>query len=159
MNDCPINLFHVQAGDGAVAKARRQIAALVNELGLPLSGHAVADAQLCTSEIITNALIHAGGECWVQVEWTGNHLKVEVTDRSLRLPVVLTPDYEKGSGRGLALVDSLAYSWGWEPRELGKTVHFLIAADASLTGDERLGALVRRTREKATPPAGAVAAA
>ncbi|MDH6117003.1 ATP-binding protein [Kitasatospora sp. GAS204B] len=150
MNDRPADVFHVQSADGAVAQARHRIASAIRELGLPLSPHAVADVLLCASEIITNALIHAGGECWVRTEWTGRHLKVEVTDRSLRLPTVLTPDFEKGSGRGLTLVDSLTCSWGWERREQGKAVHFLVTADAALTADERLGALVRSAHQKAT---------
>ncbi|MDH6117498.1 anti-sigma regulatory factor (Ser/Thr protein kinase) [Kitasatospora sp. GAS204A] len=128
-----IEALHVRAGAHAVAQARRWIAALLQERELPLSGDAVADVLLCASEIITNALVHAGGECWVRAEWTGVHLRVEVADRSLRLPAVLTPEIEQGSGRGLALVDALAYSWGWEPRELGKAVHFVVAADLALT--------------------------
>ncbi|WP_329562521.1 ATP-binding protein [Kitasatospora sp. NBC_01266] len=127
-----LDAFHVRVGEGAVARARWRIAAQVRERELPLSREAVADVLLCASEIITNALVHAGGECWVSTEWTGAHLRVEVTDRSRRLPAVLAPGIEQGSGRGLALVDALAYSWGWEPRELGKAVHFTVAADVAL---------------------------
>lgn len=128
-----IETLHVGAEADAVAQARRWIAALLRERELPLSRDAVADALLCASEVITNALVHAGGECWVRAEWTGSHLRIEVTDRSLRLPAMLTPEIERGSGRGLALVGALAYSWGWEPRELGKAVHFVVAADLALT--------------------------
>ncbi|MCX4746648.1 ATP-binding protein [Kitasatospora sp. NBC_01287] len=123
--------FHVQAGDGAVAGARRWVAAVIRAWELPLSREAVADVQLCTSEIVTNALVHAGAECWVRTEWTGSHLKVSVRDRSLRLPCVLAPDFDKGSGRGLTLVDSVAHSWGWNPSDSGKAVHFLVAADSA----------------------------
>ncbi len=110
---------------------------------VPLSKSALADVKLCAGEIITNALLHAGGECWVRTCWTGRHLRVEVADRSLRLPSVPASGEEAVSGRGLALVDAFAYSWGWEPHELGKLVHFMIAADTMITGHMRLTRLVQ----------------
>ena len=135
--------FHVEAGEDAIHNARHRIVSVAGSWGVPLSRAALNDVKLCTSEIITNSLLHAGGECWVTTTWTGEHLRVEVFDRSLRLPCVLSPSEGVPSGRGLALVDAFAYSWGWEPRELGKVVFFLIAADAALTGDRRLSALAR----------------
>ncbi len=87
--------------------------------------------RLCASELITNALIHAGGECWVTVRWTGCRLRVAVIDRSPLLPVVGTAAESAGSGRGLALVEAFAHSWGWEPQLVGKAVHFLITTDAT----------------------------
>ncbi|MEY9946716.1 ATP-binding protein [Kitasatospora sp. GAS1066B] len=132
MNDhSTVDEFRVRWSDGAVSQARTRIVGLIRDL--PLSGASLADVELCASELITNALIHAGGECWVRVAWTGSHVKVQVTDRSLRLPVVLKPDWQTGSGRGLALVASFASSWGWEPNASGKAVHFLVAADTALT--------------------------
>jgi hypothetical protein len=102
--------------------------------------------------VIANALVHAGGECWVTVSWTCAHLRVEVTDRSLKLPDMLPESMTSNSGRGLALVNALASSWGWEPKELGKIVYFLIAADSQLTGDPRLIALLHTAGARVPAP-------
>ncbi|MDH6133563.1 anti-sigma regulatory factor (Ser/Thr protein kinase) [Kitasatospora sp. MAA4] len=121
--------FHVVLGDDAVRRARERIADAAVGAGLPLSRSALADAKLCASETITNALLHAGGECRVRVEWTGWQLRVAIADRSVRLPSVLPATVGQTTGRGLALVDAFACSWGWESTQLGKVVHFLITAD------------------------------
>lgn len=113
------------------------------DVRLPLSRSALADVKLCASEVITNALVHAGGECWVNAVWTGGRLRVAVADRSRRPPSVLPATVAQASGRGLAIVQAFACSWGWEPTEFGKIVHFLVAADTVFTDDGRLTALVR----------------
>lgn len=95
---------------------------------MPLALEAQGDLRLCASEVVTNALEHGGGECRVTVRWTGRQLMVEVADRSRRAPMVLCPADDLTSGRGLALVQALADSWGWEPSEWGKVVRFAFAA-------------------------------
>ncbi|WP_052396988.1 ATP-binding protein [Streptomyces sp. NRRL F-5123] len=135
--------FHVQAGADAVGDARRRIVLAARHWNVPLSDSALADVELCASEIITNALTHAGDECWVRTHWTGQFLQVEVTDRSLRPPVSSTASPDDTSGRGLAMVECFSHAWGWVPKELGKTVFFIVAAEAVLTGTTRLSALAR----------------
>ncbi|WP_051969428.1 ATP-binding protein [Kitasatospora azatica] len=123
--------FHVTAGVDAVRRARDRIVAVAQRWGVPLSRDALADLRLCASEVVTNALEHAGGDCRVTVRWTGDQLRVEVVDRSCRAPVLLAAGDELPSGRGLALVAALAGSWGWEPTAAGKVVHFAFAADTA----------------------------
>ncbi|MGO4214318.1 ATP-binding protein [Terriglobus sp. YAF25] len=91
-------VFHVEDGDNAVRDARERIAAIAAAWRVPLSRAALGDVKLCATEIITNALTHAGGECWVTAEWTGSHLEVAVRDRSLRPPVVVPFAHERESG-------------------------------------------------------------
>ncbi|MFD0275647.1 ATP-binding protein [Kitasatospora sp. NPDC127111] len=62
------DLFHVVADERAVYAARERIVAVATRWGVPLSRAALGDVKLCASEIITNALTHAGGECWVTAE-------------------------------------------------------------------------------------------
>ncbi|WP_435176382.1 ATP-binding protein [Actinacidiphila sp. bgisy145] len=138
--------FHVQAGTEAVSRARRRISGTARHWNVPLSDSALADVELCASEIIANALTHAGRECWVRTHWTGQFLQVEVTDRSLRPPVVRSATSEATSGRGLALVESFSHGWGWVPRGLGKTVFFIVADEAVLAGAHGTGALARTAR-------------
>jgi hypothetical protein len=142
--------FHVQAGADAVGDARRRIVLAARRWSVPLSPSALADVELCASEIITNALTHAGDECWVRTHWTGQFLQVEVTDRSLRPPVASTAAPEDAGGRGLAMVECFAHTWGWVPKELGKTVFFVVAGEAALTGTPRLSALVRAAQARIT---------
>jgi hypothetical protein len=113
--------------------------------------------ELCASEIITNALTHAGDECWVRTHWTGQFLQVEVTDRSLRPPVASSASPEDTRGRGLAMVECFSHTWGWVPKELGKTVFFVVAGEAALTGTPRLSALVRAAQARITEVGSTVA--
>ncbi|MCX4745574.1 ATP-binding protein [Kitasatospora sp. NBC_01287] len=119
--------FQVTAADHAVRRARDRIVAVAAGWGVPLTQEALGDLRLCTSEVVTNALEHAGGECLVTVRWTGRQLLVEVADRSRRAPLVLAPGTELSSGRGLALVQALADSWTWERNDHGKVVRFSFA--------------------------------
>jgi anti-sigma regulatory factor (Ser/Thr protein kinase) len=80
---------------------------------------------LLTSELVTNAIVHGSGDATLVVEVARDHLHVEVLDsapmRNLQ-PLQVEPSSEHG--RGLAIVDALASSWGVEPRYVGKAVWF-----------------------------------
>ena len=143
--------FHITGqNDDPLRQARDNVARVALDWGLPLSRHAISDLKLCTTEVVANALKHAGGECWIKVIWTGEHLKVEVHDRSLRLPYLSTADETAESGRGLFLVEAFTQSWGWEPKGLGKVVFFIVGPD-QVTDDQRLGQLVRAANAVAPP--------
>ena len=80
--------------------------------------------ELLTSEVVTNALLHArcAGELAVYV--SPDSIRVEVEDPSALLPTVQDASIESVSGRGLTIVDGLARSWGVEPGVGGKRVWF-----------------------------------
>jgi len=123
------------AGDPRSAgEARRFVATTLEEWQL---GPLLETVTLLTSELVTNAIVHAGSEVDVVVRLTGEAARVEVTDRSDALPALRTAAEEEGSGRGLALVEALARRWG--TRHLvsgGKTVWFEITrASASETSN------------------------
>ncbi|MFC6065680.1 SpoIIE family protein phosphatase [Streptomyces ochraceiscleroticus] len=86
------------------------------------------DARLLTSELLTNAVRHAGGPVRLRLCRTESGLTVEVTDRSPQFPHPRTPGTGDESGRGLTLVDALADSWGTRPAEDGKSVWFTLCA-------------------------------
>ena len=83
---------------------------------------------LLVSEVATNALVHGHGQVRVQVEHHGSVLRVEVDDDNPTLPAVRRATAFEEGGRGLALVDALASSWGSEPTGAGKRVWFEVAA-------------------------------
>ncbi|MGW8064780.1 SpoIIE family protein phosphatase [Streptomyces ziwulingensis] len=102
-----------------------------SELGLPgteqLTGHLVADALVTVSELVTNAVVHAGTDVEVvcRLEETGT-LVVEATDHHpSRAPGSGdhgTPHEIVEYGRGLRLVAALSEAWGITYRPGTKTV-------------------------------------
>nr|WP_168510086.1 ATP-binding protein [Streptomyces sp. S1D4-11]QIY97541.1 ATP-binding protein [Streptomyces sp. S1D4-11] len=84
-----------------------------------LDDELVDAATLCTSELVTNACVHAKGDgsaLWVSVESTG--VRVVVYDGDESPPVIreLTPEGWERGGRGLYLVDAFTGGcWGSTP--------------------------------------------
>jgi anti-sigma regulatory factor (Ser/Thr protein kinase) len=86
---------------------------------------AIEAAELLTSELVTNAIVHGSGDPILNVSVGGSRLRIEVHDSDPTID--LTPqrfDVPSARGRGLALVDALSSSWGVEPRSGGKAVWF-----------------------------------
>jgi len=81
-------------------------------------------AQLLTSELVTNAVLHARTTVELFVAVSGNRLRVRVTDRGAGSPEVLDAPSTAESGRGLMLVDALASRWGVDRDQQCKAVWF-----------------------------------
>ncbi|MEV4948734.1 ATP-binding protein [Streptomyces sp. NPDC053755] len=82
-------------------------------------------AELLTSELVTNALIHTEHGAVVTATVVPENLRVEVRDFVPGLTAPHVPAADDGThGRGLVLVDALADSWGVEDQEVGKVVWF-----------------------------------
>ncbi|MGH9012028.1 MAG: response regulator [Acidimicrobiia bacterium] len=80
---------------------------------------------LLVSELVTNAVIHAGSEVEVMVRLTATAARIEVTDASAQAIAPRDATSEEDSGRGLALVGNLAQRWGVRRAPGGgKTVWF-----------------------------------
>lgn len=91
----------------------------------------IADAAvLLTSELTTNAILHARSDLTVIVRLDDGVIRVEVADDNPRLPSPSFIPVEALSGRGLNLVQAVASSWGIEKHEDGKTVWFELARSA-----------------------------
>ena len=83
-------------------------------------------AILLVSELVTNAIVHASSTIRLRVG-VGSDIRVEVRDASDDAPVAEVADADHESGRGLAIVTTLAESWDWSPRPGGKVVWFELA--------------------------------
>lgn len=83
-------------------------------------------AELAISELVTNAVVHAGTEIAVRIRAVERALRVEIEDGSTRLPVLRDWSASSGTGRGLHIVNESADRWDVEPAVHGKTVWFEI---------------------------------
>lgn len=77
---------------------------------------------LVVSELASNAVLHAGTPFTVRVRRGHDVVRVEVADRSAARPAPRPLDPTAVSGRGLAIVESLASAWGVQPSGAGKCV-------------------------------------
>jgi anti-sigma regulatory factor (Ser/Thr protein kinase) len=89
----------------------------------------VADAALLVSEVVTNAVLHAGTTIEVAIH-AREGVRVEVADGSTVLPNAKGYIADAATGRGLMLLEAMAAAWGVEVRPSGKVVWFDVAAPA-----------------------------
>ena len=109
----------------SVGEARRMIREGLVEAGRE---DLLETAELLVSEIVTNALVHAGTYIDVAFTFVGGGLRVEVADGSPHPPTVRGYGPSAGTGRGLMLLEQRVDDWGVLPGEAGKTVWFQLAA-------------------------------
>jgi len=106
---------------GSVRDARASIRRLIEGWGL---GGLAETAELCTSELATNAVIHAHSPVLLTASRLPTGVRVEVQDEAPGGVQAGSLDTVAETGRGLALVDMLSTSWGVEQDDGGKTVWF-----------------------------------
>lgn len=106
---------------GSVSRARRLVRNALVEAGLD---DLVDDATLLASEVLTNAVLHAGTSVELRCRIDTAGVRIEVSDGSTLIPSVRHYDANASTGRGLALVATLAHAWGIDAGGGGKTVWF-----------------------------------
>lgn len=120
----------VAADLGAVADARShlgEVAASWHLTDLPT-------LELVSSELIANAIVHAGSRPVVRLANLGDGcVRIEVADEAPERPVRIVPYEQHTRGLGLHIVDALCESWGvTEPGPSSKVVW----ATMRLEGDD-----------------------
>jgi serine/threonine-protein kinase RsbW len=90
--------------------------------------HVCETAELLTSELVTNAVMHGEGLIRLAVFLDAARLRVEVSDDSPTRPQLREAGAGDTGGRGLQFVDSWALAWGATPRpdRPGKDVWFTL---------------------------------
>ncbi len=125
----------------AASVARRFIGDEVRRWGV--AEEYAETAQLCLSEIVTNAYIHAGTPCEVLVGLDAGVLSVMVRDQGGQAEEDAAPltdeDPMRVHGRGLMLVEALTSRWGSERDKDGMTVWFVIELDNNLDKGSQAG--------------------
>lgn len=93
-----------------VGAARRFVAAALNTWRQPEL--LIDTAVLVTSELATNAVLHAASGFEVSVQRLPDGLLLRVNDHSPGLPVQRRHSTTSTTGRGMALLDVLCRGWG-----------------------------------------------
>jgi anti-sigma regulatory factor (Ser/Thr protein kinase) len=104
-----------------VKLARQFVSSALGELGI---SNAADDAALVVSELVTNAVVHAGTDITVRVVSHGDNARIEIADQSTEMPGLRIPNAGARTGRGLLLVEHFTQRWGVERTSSGKTVWF-----------------------------------
>lgn len=113
----------------AVPEARRALRELLRQWGRPGRSEI---AELLTSELVTNAIIHTDHDAVLTATVGPRGLRVEVRDFVARRPRLRASNTDDGThGRGLVLVQSLADAWGVRAHGVGKVVWFELDAGAA----------------------------
>jgi anti-anti-sigma regulatory factor/anti-sigma regulatory factor (Ser/Thr protein kinase) len=99
--------------------ARELVAEACHDWGLPETAIA---AEVIASELVTNAVRHAGTAMELRVTLRDQQLRVSVRDGVESLARMQTPTESDDHGRGLLIVDSIASAWGNVPVGEGKVV-------------------------------------
>jgi len=105
-------MIDVELPSTASAPARARGA--LDQLGDRISAERMRDVRLLVSELVTNAVRHAGGEAVrLIVALEGSTLRIEVHDPGSGFELKPPPDDPlRASGWGLVLVEELADRWG-----------------------------------------------
>lgn len=113
----------------SVARARSFVTEALEQWAVPEETEQLA--RLAISELVTNAIVHAGTHVVVRVRPEVDAVWVGVTDQNDSLPVRQTTEPDHVGNRGLAIVDAVARRWGVDQQfsRPGKTVWFTVALD------------------------------
>ena len=109
----------------SVGDARRLVREVLTGAG---RDDLVDAAETAVTEVVTNALVHAGTRIGLSTRIDGDGLRVEVTDGSAQLPTLRNNGALAGTGRGLLLVQRTVDRWGVDSHRTGKTVWFELAS-------------------------------
>lgn len=85
-----------------------------------------AVAMLLTSELVTNAILHARTAVHLVAKRTEKELVIEVWDGSPHAAAIPRNALESETGRGLLLVDRIAARWGVRRSQHRKVVWFAL---------------------------------
>lgn len=100
-------------------------------------------AQVAVSEIVTNALVHAGTPMRLRVI-LGEGLRVELEDGSPHLPHQRDYSSIAATGRGLHMVSQMVDKWGAYPEGDGKVVWFeIVDGESGASGPGEVSDIAR----------------
>jgi serine phosphatase RsbU (regulator of sigma subunit)/anti-sigma regulatory factor (Ser/Thr protein kinase) len=143
----------------AAAAARRFVRETLISGGMSHDDDLVTDAVLLASELVTNAVVHAGTPVQLTCRVNGTSVEVSVLDRH---PARVIPDLpgatavvDRPSGRGLLLPAALSSSWGVTYAASAKAIWFRLGPDAGPEPGADAGPAAAETARAARVPGAA----
>jgi hypothetical protein len=127
---------HPRASEGAPSPLRASLPSLLAVCHLPGLGEYADDAEIITSELVTNAVQHVRGNGTETIGVTLRHagspaaVTVAVSDSSPEGPVKRDTPAGSERGRGLQIVEALSAHWGWHQQDGGKAIFAVLAREA-----------------------------
>lgn len=122
----------LEARPDAARRARRVVEEVLDGMAPEVLDRAV----LLTSELVTNAVVHARGPMGLEVVRDDGGVEICVADGAHDNPVVRHPGLFSDSGRGMAIVASVASAWGVRHTPTGKVVWFVLSTSPSPIGPD-----------------------
>ena len=117
----------------SVPVARLQVRAALGSRGL---GEYADDAEIITSELVTNAVQHLCDNGTKTLQVTITYAKspaavtIAVSDSSPHGPVRRDTTAGSEQGRGLQIIEALSVRWGWRQEGGGKVIFAVLAREA-----------------------------
>jgi serine phosphatase RsbU (regulator of sigma subunit)/anti-sigma regulatory factor (Ser/Thr protein kinase) len=122
----------------AVAAARCFVRDTLVSWGLSGDDIQVTDAVLLASELVTNAIVHAGTRVRLTCRMNAATVEISVLDqhpaRMIPDPPSAGADVDRPSGRGLLLPAALSSSWGVTYASAAKVIWFRLGPDSGPDG-------------------------
>ena len=119
----------------AVPAARRFVRETLRSWQVLGCDDLLADAELLTSELVTNAVLHAETPVHVTCRADGSEVEVSVLDRQPGRTIPggpgRTADAHREAGRGLVMLAALSSSWGVTYAPAAKAVWFRLRPDSA----------------------------
>ncbi len=124
-----MSTLHLEPVVESTPVARHWMAAHLRDLPAEISGC----ATLLTSELVTNAVLHAATPMCITLHTLPDRIRVDVADGNPAFPSVKEYGKDAATGRGLTLFNTLASNWGVQAVEGGKIVWFELPVDFPVT--------------------------
>ena len=120
-----MSTLHLEPVVESTPVARHWVAAHLRDLPAEVTGC----AALLTSELVTNAVLHAATPMCVTLHILPDRIRVDVADGNPAFPSIKEYGKDAATGRGLTLFNTLASNWGVQAVEGGKIVWFELPVD------------------------------
>jgi len=126
----PLISFTLPGTPYSVQMARFYVRTALNYHDL---GDYIEDTEAVTSELVSNAVMHAGARTFglelLRLTDDPDAVAVAVTDPSPLPPIRCASAAGDEHGRGLLVVEALSARWGWRPKDPGKTVFAILTRE------------------------------
>jgi anti-sigma regulatory factor (Ser/Thr protein kinase) len=102
------DVLRLPSHSASVSQARTHVKNVIKSWGATPR----TDPGVPTSEVVTNAIVHARSQIALRVRLLDGQARIEVHDADAQPPELKEDDPHRTGGHGMRLVDALAACWG-----------------------------------------------